>query len=428
MLNVPRPEDTRLPEDAESTEATGRAEHPAGSAGAPARSTTVARGRPLLAGITTAAVGFAGSFALVLTGLRAVGADRRGAMSGLLLLCLAMCALSLWLGLRHRQPLSVAWSTPGAAVLIGAGHVAGGYRAAVGAFVVAGLLVMATGLWDWLGRRIAAVPVPIAMALLAGILFPLCRAPVLASVAFPARVLPIVGAWALLFRYARACAVPGALLVAVGGVLLRHDAPLGSWHDLLARPEFTAPAFRPETLVGLAVPLYVITMAAQNLPGLAVLTHFGYRPPARELLVTTGASTVLIACGGGFMLNMAASTAALVAGPEAGEDRERRWIGAVTAAAVYGVFGLAAGLFAVLLGATSPLVFQAVAGLALLDTLASALTKALTGAPGGVPAAAVTFVVAASGVTALHLTSAFWGLLAGLAVHGLMKSRAPEPR
>ncbi len=381
--------------------------------------------QPLIAGLVTAVVGFTSSFVLVLTGLRAVGADPRQAVSGLLMLCVAMGGLAVVLGLRHRQPLSFAWSTPGAALLVSAGH-QHGYGFAVGAFLVAGLLVTVTGLWSRLGALVASIPVPLATALLAGVLLPLCLAPVHAAVQLPALALPVVAAWALLTRFARRWATPGALLVTVLVLLLRHPAASGPSVSLLPTVVLTAPAFSTGALAGIAVPLYVITMAAQNVPGFAVLTHFGYRPPTRTILLSTGLATAAGSVVGVYMVNLAAITAALSAGPDAHPDRGRRWIASVTAGAVYILFGLTAGLSAALLTAAPPLLVEAVAGLALLGTLGSALASALT-AEAGREAAVITFVVTASGMTAFGIGAPFWGLLAGLAAHALFQRTVRPP-
>jgi len=381
--------------------------------------------QPVAAGVVTAVVGFAGSFTLVLDGLGAVGATRRQAESGLLVLCLAMCLLSLWFGLRLRQPVSIAWSTPGAALMATVGHQTGGFPAAVGAFVVAGVLVAVTAAWGRLGRALAAVPAPVSMALFAGILLPLCLAPARGAVDCPELALPTILSWALLMRYARRWAVPGALVVAVAGVLLREHGQLSLPAGGLApRLDLTAPHFSLGAVIGLAVPLYVITMAAQNLPGLTLLSHFGYRPPTRAVLLTTGLGTAAVACASGFMLNLAASTAALVAGPDAHRDPGRRWVASVTAALAYCGFGLAVGVFATLLAVAPPLIFQTVAGLALLGVFGQALNTAF-GRAEAVPAAAVTFAVTASSVSVLGVGAAFWGLLAGLAAHRLLPGGAP---
>ncbi|TDU03877.1 benzoate membrane transport protein [Streptomyces sp. 846.5] len=384
-------------------------------------------GRPLSAGLVTAVVGFASSFVVVLTGLRSVGADRDQAESGLLLLCLAMGGLAVVLGLRYRQPLSFAWSTPGAALLVSAGHQAGGYPAAVGAFLISGLLIALTGLWSRLGRLIAAIPGPLATALLAGVLLPLCLAPVHAAVQLPALALPVIAVWALLTRFARRWATPGALAVAITVLVLRPAGLSAEGAGLLPSVTFTAPDFRLGAVAGIALPLYVITMAAQNVPGLAVLTHFGYRPPFRTALLGSGLATAAGAVGGVYMVNLAAITAALAAGPDAHPDRGRRWIASVTAGALYIVLGLTAGLSAALLAAAPPLLIEAVAGLALLGTLGSALGAAVAEEKGR-EAAVVTFAVTASGVSALGIGSPFWGLAAGLVFYVLGLERVIPQR
>ncbi|MFC1434583.1 benzoate/H(+) symporter BenE family transporter [Streptacidiphilus sp. N1-3] len=381
--------------------------------------------QPLLAGLVTAVVGFSSTFVLVLTALRAVGADPGQSVSGLLLLCVVMGGLAIGLGLRYRQPISIAWSTPGAALLVSAGD-QHGYGYAVGAFLVAGLLVTLTGLWSRLGALIAAIPVPLATALLAGVLLPLCLAPVNAAVRLPGLALPVIAAWALLTRFARRWATPGALAVTVLVLLLRHSSGSGPGVGLLPVLTFTDPAFSAGALAGIALPLYVITMAAQNVPGLAVLTHFGYRPPTRPILLSTGLTTAAGSVAGAFMVNLAAITAALAAGPDAHPDRSRRWIASVTAGALYILLGLTAGLSAALLTTAPPLLVEAVAGLALLGTLGSALASALTGEQGR-EAAVITFVVTASGMTAFGIGAPFWGLLAGLVAHHLFRRTATAP-
>ncbi|MBC3844168.1 benzoate/H(+) symporter BenE family transporter [Streptacidiphilus sp. 4-A2] len=388
----------------------------------PSPQQTAPLSQPLSAGLVTAIVGFTSSFVLVLSGLRAVGADPRQAVSGLFLLCLAMGGLAIWFGLRHRQPISIAWSTPGAALLVNAGQQHGGYRYAVGAFLISGLLIALTGLWGRLERWISAIPNSIATALLAGVLLPLCLAPVRAADQLPALALPAIAVWALLTRFARRWATPGALAAAMVALLIDHTHATGHSGGLLPTPTFTTPAFSAGAILSIALPLYVITMASQNIPGTAVLTHFGYQPRTRPILVGTGLATAAGAAGGLYMVNLAAISAALSAGPDAHPDRGRRWIASVTAGSLYIVFGLAAGLSAALLSAAPPLLVEAAAGLALLGTLGSALSTSLTDVQGR-EAAVITFAVAASGVSAFGLSSPVWALLAGLAMHLLLPAR-----
>ncbi len=396
----------------EAPSASGRADPDAHAGTAPLS-------QPISAGLVTAIVGFSSSFVLVLTGLRGVGADPRQAVSGLLLLCLAMGGLAIWFGLRHRQPISIAWSTPGAALLATAGHQSGGYRCAVGAFLVSGLLITLTGVWGRLGRWISAIPGSLATALLAGVLLPLCLAPVRAADQLPGLALPAIAAWLLLSRFARRWATPGALATALVALLVQHAHAFGHSGDLLPAPTFTAPSFSLGATVSIALPLYVITMASQNIPGIAVLTHFGYQPRTRPILIGTGLATTAGAAGGAYMVNLAAITAALAAGPDAHPDRTRRWIASVTAGTVYLLLGLTAGFSAALLSAAPPLLVEATAGLALLGTLGSALSATVAQEEGR-EAAVITFVVCASGVTAFGIGSPVWALLAGLGSYALL--------
>ncbi|GAA0945076.1 hypothetical protein GCM10009559_42990 [Pseudonocardia zijingensis] len=215
--------------------------------------------------MVTALVGFAGAFAVVLAGLRAAGADEREAASGLLVPCLACGLVSLVLGLRHRIPISIAWSTPGAALLITAGTPPGGFPAAVGAFPVCGVLILLAGLVPAVGRLIELIPVPLASAMLAGVLVELCLAPVRALAEVPLLAAPVIAAWALVGRFSRTWAVPAALAVAVVAIAL--TGPGTGAVALAPALVWTTPVFDPATLAGLGFPLFLVTMASQNVPG-----------------------------------------------------------------------------------------------------------------------------------------------------------------
>lgn len=373
------------------------------------------------AGLLTAFVGFASSFAVVLQGLSAVGADPGQAASGLMALSVAMGLCGMLASWRYRMPISIAWSTPGAALLASSGAPEGGFPVAVGAFVAAGLLVIAAGASRPLGRLIAAIPASIANGMLAGVLLSLCLAPVRAVAAMPAYGLAIVVAWLLVGRWKRLLAVPAAALVAI--LLIVVDMPAGQLaQSLWPAPVPTAPAFTLAGLVGIALPLFLVTMASQNIPGLAVLSVNGYRPQPGPLFAGTGLFSLVAAPFGGHAVNLSAITAALCAGPDAGPDPQRRWWAAAIAGAAYVVFGLAAALVTAL-AAVSPLLIQAVAGLALLGAFSASIAGALADT-GERAAAAVTFVVTASGITVMGISAAFWGLLAGAAVLLLGRWRA----
>ena len=382
--------------------------------------------QPLIAGLVTALVGFSASFALVDVGLRSVGADQRQAVSGLFAACLAVGGLAIWFGLRRRQPISIAWSTPGAALLVTAGRQHGGYAAAVGAFAVAGALLVLTGLSSRLVGWIGRIPAPITSALLAGVLLPLCLAPVRAAVQLPSLALGPIAVYLVLSRLARRWAAPAALALALIEVAFDHTGRLGgSGVGLVPHFSFTMPSLSIGALVGIALPLYVITMAAQNLPGQAVLRGFGYETPLRGPLLGTGAVTAVGAPFGVFAVCLAAISAALSAGPDAHPDPRRRWIASVTAGCVYIVLGLSAALATSLLAVTPPLLIEAVAGLALMTTFGSSLAAAVTGADHR-EAAAITFAVSASGISVLSIGAPFWGLISGLVVLVIQKAQIRE--
>lgn len=369
--------------------------------------------QPIAAGLVGSVTGFASSFAIVIAGLRAVGASEQQAASGLLILCLTQGTLAIVLSWRYRIPLSFAWSTPGAALLVAAQATTGDFGAAVGAFIVCGALIALSGLWPAISAMITRIPRPIAGAMLAGILFPICLAPVTASVQEPVLALPIVITWLVLSRLAPRWAVPAAIVVTA--VVVGVSAGTGWLTGTVVAPrlEFVTPVFDPVVIMSLGLPLFVVTMAGQNVPGFAVLSTFGYpAPKTAPILVGSGLLSAGGALFGGHGINLAAITAAIMAGPDAHPDRDKRWIGAATGGAFYLVLGLGAGLATSLVAASPPILIAAVAGLALFGGLITAVTAALAEFDKRVPAI-ITFLVVASGVTIAEIGSAFWGLVIG---------------
>ncbi|MBH0777387.1 benzoate/H(+) symporter BenE family transporter [Nocardia bovistercoris] len=381
--------------------------------------------QPIGAGVVTALVGFTSSFAVVLTGLTAVGATPAQAASGLLAVCVTQAVGMIALSYRYRMPISLAWSTPGAALLAGTGVVTGGWPAAVGAFALTGVLVVVTGLWRRLGNLVAAIPVEIAQAMLAGVLVPLCLAPVRAVQTSPAVVVPVIAVWLVLQRFAQRWAVLAAFVTAAVGAgidIAAHHRRL-DLSAMVPTVELTAPHWNWQAVIGVAIPLYIVTMASQNIPGTAVMSSFGYRVPWRAAMTVTGIGTVVGAPAGGHAINLAAISAALAAGPSAHPDPRRRWIAACTAGACYLLLALGSAALVTLVAAAPRGTLETVAGLALLATLASALAAALASEHQRV-AGAVTFLIAASGVGFLGVGAAFWALLAGLVVRRMLRSPA----
>ncbi|MDX6278777.1 MAG: benzoate rane transport protein [Nocardioidaceae bacterium] len=383
--------------------------------------------QPVSAGIIAAVVGYTSSFAVVLTGLAAVGATPRQAASGLVAICATQAVGIIWLSRRFRIPIVLAWSTPGAALLASTGTVNGGWSAAVGAFLLVGVAYIVTGLWPALGRLIARIPAPIARAMLAGVVLELCLAPVRAVVDNPWAILPIVLTWLVGVRVAPRWAVPLAFLVAaavIGIDMIRHGNGIAT-SLLLPHVSLTSPTVTWAAVVGIALPLYIVTMASQNVPGVAIMKSLGYEVPWRASIVTAGTATVVGATAGGHSVNLSAIAAALSAGPPAGPDLSRRWIASQAGGITYVFLAIGSAALAALVAVAPAGVIATVAGLALLGTLADALEGSVSQRRGR-EAAVVTFLVAASGITAFGIGSAFWALVAGLVVHAVLDWQPPR--
>jgi benzoate membrane transport protein len=368
--------------------------------------------QPIFAGLVAGVTGFASSFALLIAGLRNVGATDDQAASGLLVLCVVPGVITVVVSAVFRIPISIVWSTPAAALLL-ASEGMNDFRSAVGAFLLCSVLLVITGLWPWLARTVTRIPKPIASAMLAGILFPICLAPITATVQEPLLALPIVLTWLVLVRLAPRFAVPAAVVVTVIVVVLSSSGVDLSGARALPVLVPVVPGLDPAIVFGLGIPIYLVTMAGQNVPGFAVLRTFGFEhPPARAIFISTGVGGLVAAPFGGVGLNLAAMTAAMAAGPDAHPDREKRWVAAVAAGGSLAVLGLLSGAATVLVAASPPILITAVAGLALLGALVSAVTAALE-EPAHRLVAIVTFLVAVSGLSIAGIGSAFWALLVG---------------
>lgn len=368
---------------------------------------------PVLAGLSGALAGFASSFAIVMAGAVAVGATPAQAASGLLVVSLVQGILAIVLSSTSRWPISIAWSTSGAAVLVSAGAVTQDFATAIAAFIVVGIMIALTGFWPWLSRIMTSIPAPIGSAMLAGILLPICLAPVHASIAYPALALPPIILWLVLSRFAPRWAVAAAVLLTVVLVVINAGPTWAEGASLAPRLEWVLPSFAdPLAIISLAIPMYIVTMAGQNIPGFTVLHTYGYAPaPARQIILTTGIASALSAPFGAQTVNLSALSAAIMVGDEH-TPRERRWIATVTAGVVYILLGLLASVAGALIAASPSILIESVAGLALLTVLVTAIMSALEDQRGRLVAIG-TFAVVASGMTAFGFGSAVWGLLVG---------------
>ncbi|MGO7632399.1 benzoate/H(+) symporter BenE family transporter [Rhizobium leguminosarum] len=381
----------------------------------------------LFMGLLTAFVGSASSFAVVLHGLQAVGATEVQAASGLMALSISMGVCAIVLSAVTRLPVSIAWSTPGAALLASTGAIEGGFNAAVGAFLICAALIIVAGLFKPLGRAVAAIPAPLANAMLAGVLIGLCFAPVKAIGFNPLFGLPIVVAWIVVGAFKRLWAVPAALaafvLVLAFGVDI-PDGALGSLEQsLVPTVEIVRPVFNLAGLISIALPLFIVTMASQNIPGIAVLKVNHYDPKPGPLFAVTGFFSLLSAPFGGHAVNLAAITAAMCAGQDAHTDPKRRYWASLIAGVGYIILGLLAGAVTAFVALAPSILIEAVAGLALVGAFSSSAMSAFQ-APDSREAAAITFLVTASGVSFGGISGAFWGLIAGglmLALSRLVK-------
>ena len=375
------------------------------------------------AGFVAVLVGFTSSIAIVFQAAQAFGATPAMLASWLwaigIGMGLATALPSLWL----RKPVMVAWSTPGAAVLASAG-LAGGYTMgdAVGAFMMSAALIVLVGATGWFERVMNRIPVALASALLAGVLARFG----LAGFAAAQSALPLVVLMLLTYllgkRFAPRYAVPATLLFAVLFVAGQNgfaqvDIPLG-----LTVPVFVAPIFSFSAFVSLALPLFVVTMASQNLPGVAAIRASGFGDerahggdaglPISKIITLTGLTTLVLAPFGAFSLNLSAITAAICMGPEAHPDRARRYTAAVSCGVLYIALGLFGATIMAVLTAFPKELVAAIAGLALMGTIGSALAAALH-KESDREAAMVTFLITLSGVVIGGVGSAFWGVVAG---------------
>ncbi|SEK78324.1 benzoate membrane transport protein [Roseateles sp. YR242] len=363
-----------------------------------------------VAGFVAVLVGFTSSVAIIFQATQQLGATSAQTSSWIWALGLGMGITSLGLSLWTRQPVLTAWSTPGAALLAATSGVR--MEEAVGAFIVCGALITIAGATGWFERIMDRIPIAIASALLAGVLARFGLDAVLATRSAPLLVVAMALAYLVGRRWLPRYATPLVLLagVVVAAVQGRLQLQAVDWGWAL--PVWTTPRFTLTTLIGVAVPLFLVTMACQNLPGVAAQRASGYRTPVSASITATGLATVVLAPFGGYAFNLAAITAAICMGREAHEDPARRYMASVMAGVFYIVIGLAGGAVVGLLHAFPRELVAAVAGLALLGTIAGGLSAALKEDKHR-DAAILTFLVTLSGLSLLGIGSAFWGVVAG---------------
>ena len=380
---------------------------------------------PIIAGFVASISGSAATFGIAIAGLLAMGATRDQTFTAIFVLLIGYGLLSTVLSYRYKMPISIVWSTPGAAFLAASAGLGLEFDQAVGGFLLSGVLLTITGFWPALSNLVQKIPSTIASAMLAGILFVFVITTVQASVNYPLIVLPFVVLWFFLNRIAPIWATPIAIVLAFG--LMSVDVGAG-WLEtvsLVPRFDLVIPAFELIPMISIGIPLYLITMASQNLPGIAIMKGFGYTVPVRAVIGSTGVATVVASFFGGFGMNLAAITAAINANEQAAKDPSRRWLASFVGGLVYWLFAIGAGVFAAFVLAVPSDLLLAVVGLALLPSFISAIGVSLEDKEPRLPAA-ITFIVGAAGISVFGIGGAFWALVAGLLV--LAWQKAPLKR
>ncbi|WP_323875952.1 benzoate/H(+) symporter BenE family transporter [Aeromonas veronii] len=375
----------------------------------------------LVAGFIAVMVGYTSSVILIIQAATAAGADTAQVASWLWTLGIGMGVSCIGLSLYYRIPILTAWSTPGAALLI---TTLGNFTLAeaIGAFVISSLLITLCGISGWFDRLMKHIPAPLAAAMLAGVLL---RFGLELFKVAPQDPL-LLGTLLLAFLLGRHLWPRYTMVLVLGvGMLIcsvRGDLQMGTLHWQLASPLWTWPAFSLDALFGIALPLFIVTMTSQNMPGIAILRAHGYQPATSSLISWTGLTGLLLAPFGGYAFNLAAITAAICMGKEVDPDTKRRWPAAVWAGCFYLVTGCFGATVAALFSAFPAALVTCIAGLALLGTIGSSLHSALQEDEAR-EAALLTFIITASGISLLGIAAACWGLLIGLAIYQFQSYR-----
>ena len=363
------------------------------------------------AGFVATLVGFTSTIALIFHAARSLGATPEQVTSWVLALGVGMGLASIGLSVWTRIPVLITWSTPGAAVIASAATGVS-LAEAVGAFLVCGVLMWLSGATGWFERIMNRIPLALASSLLAGILAKFALMSFAAATPHPLLIISMLMIYLVGKRLWARYAVLGVL---IGGTAVAASQGLLDTRQMslqFATPAWVTPAWSWQAVLGMGLPLFIVTMASQAVPGVSAIRVSGYQPPVSPLMSWSGITTVLLAPFGGYAFNLAAITAAIVLNPHAHAQPGKRYTAAVWAGLFFIAMGLLGGAVAGLLAAFPPALIMGVAGLALLGTIANGLATSLAD-PRTREAAIVTFLVTLSGVVLLGVGSAFWGLVAG---------------
>lgn len=381
---------------------------------------------PVMAGLISVIVNYGGTFILVFQAAQLAGLDPRQTASWVWAVSVGVGVTGLFLSWRYRMPVITAWSTPGAAFLVTAlGTVS--YPEAIGAYILSALAFVALGLSGFFERLIRLIPPAVAAALLAGILLQFGIGAFGAASANPALVILLVGSYLVLKRFTARYAIIGILAVGLVWLLARGEVDLSGVGLELAVPVLTPPVFTLNAALSLALPLFLITLTGQYMPGMLVLRNDGYAVSANPVVTVTGFGSLLMAPFGAHAFNVAAITAAIVTGPEAHEDPAKRWMGGIAAGLFYTLIGIFGVTLAAVFMALPAGFIAALAGLALLGTIGNSLATAMSDPTTREPAL-ITFLASAANIQLFGIGGAFWGLVIGLIAWGSLSVCGPRRR
>lgn len=366
----------------------------------------------VVAGFIAMLTGYTSSLVLMFQAGQAAGLTTAQISSWIWALSIGMAVCSIGLSLRYRTPITVAWSTPGAALLITSlGGVS--YSEAIGAYITCAVLVVICGLTGSFERLVRRIPASLAAALLAGILFKIGSEIFVAAQHRTALVLGMFFSYLLIKRLSQRYAVLTALVVGTAIAAVMGLLDFSGFHLEVATPVWTTPSFSLAATISIGIPLFVVAMTSQNMPGVAVLRADGYQVPASPLISVTGLASLLLAPFGSHGINLAAISAAICTGPHAHEDPSKRYTAAVWCGIFYGIAGVFGATLAALFAALPKELVLSIAALALFGSIMNGLTVAMSEARER-EAALITFMVTASGFTLFSIGSAFWGIVAGV--------------
>lgn len=379
---------------------------------------------PIVAGLISVIVNYGGTFILVFQAAKVVGLSPELTASWVWSISIGVGVTGLLLSWVSREPIITAWSTPAAAFLVTA-LATTPYEEAVGAYLISAAAFVVLGLSSYFERLIRLIPNGIAAGLLAGILLQFGIGAFGSMTLDPKLAGLLILAYLIIKRFSARYAVVGILILGLAFLLLEHRVDLSGLKLELAAPVFTMPVFTLNALLSVALPLFLITLTGQYMPGMLVLRNDGFRTSANPIVWVTGLGSLIMAPFGSHAMNVAAITAAICTGPEAHQDPSKRWVAGIAA----GVFYILVGVFGVTLAAVFmafPATFiTTLAGLALLGTIGGSLAGAMADIKSR-EAALITFLASAANITLFGIGGAFWGLVIGLLAYFILNGKLPQ--